>query len=264
MNNPKSRQAIQSASNQTEQQGSYQAVRFNALKHGILSRHTVLPHEDADEYTELLAMLMEEHQPVGMTEAHLVEELAGIIWRKRRLLQAEAANINQGLKQAASNAEQVVATAAPLETGLSGQDIDLQALVRLTPEQLIERQREATQDIQATQQAIKILQNNNSQGYEKALQALRPDFRKWWQELVDDLGYPDCAEALLEFLTSELAPYCQQIEAELRHHAAIKEQTLGAGLQVHQLNTLSRYETHLDRKFERTLGMLVKLRALRA
>lgn len=38
---------------------------------------------------------------------------------------------------------------------------------------------------------------------------------------------------------------------------------LGKGLPVHQLEKLNRYETHLDRKFERTLAMLVKLKELR-
>ena len=29
---------------------SYKVTRFNALRHGVLSRYTVLPWEDADEY----------------------------------------------------------------------------------------------------------------------------------------------------------------------------------------------------------------------
>jgi hypothetical protein len=45
---------------------------------------------------------------------------------------------------------------------------------------------------------------------------------------------------------------------------AIKVQTLGEGLQVHRLEKLNRYETHLDRKFERTLAMLLKLKDLRS
>ena len=77
--------------------GGYNTVRFNALKHGVLSRHTVLAHEDGAEFGDLLAALVTEHQPSGPTETHLVEELAGAIWRKRRVLQAEGASINRGL-----------------------------------------------------------------------------------------------------------------------------------------------------------------------
>jgi hypothetical protein len=60
-------------------------TRFNALRHGVLSRYTTLPWENADEYQALVAALAAEHAPQGPTEEHLVEELAGILWRKRRL-----------------------------------------------------------------------------------------------------------------------------------------------------------------------------------
>jgi hypothetical protein len=44
--------------------------RFNALKHGVLSRYTVLPWEDAEEYRALVAALVAEHAPQGPTEEH--------------------------------------------------------------------------------------------------------------------------------------------------------------------------------------------------
>jgi hypothetical protein len=77
--------------------GGTEITRFNALRHGMLSRDTVLPWEDADEYRALVAALVAEHAPQGPTEEHLVEELAGILWRKRRLRLAEAAAYRRGL-----------------------------------------------------------------------------------------------------------------------------------------------------------------------
>ena len=71
--------------------GNYELARFNALRHGVLSRHTVLPWEDGEEYLLLLGAFVAEHKPQGPTEEHLVEELAGILSRKRRLRLAEAA-----------------------------------------------------------------------------------------------------------------------------------------------------------------------------
>ena len=64
----------------------YEVVRFNALKHGILSRYTVLSHENHADYESLVNSLMDEHLPAGATEQHLIEELASVIWRKRRVL----------------------------------------------------------------------------------------------------------------------------------------------------------------------------------
>ena len=78
--------------------GGTEITRFNALRHGVLSRYTVLPWEDADEYHALVAALVAEHAPQGPTEEHLVEELAGILWRKRRLRLAEAAAHRRGLE----------------------------------------------------------------------------------------------------------------------------------------------------------------------
>src|SRR3712207_7667229 len=80
--------------------GGYDLTRFNALRHGVLSRYTVLPWEDAHEYRALLEALVAEHVPQGPTEEHLVEEVAGILWRKRRLRLAEAAAHRRGLEEA--------------------------------------------------------------------------------------------------------------------------------------------------------------------
>jgi hypothetical protein len=79
--------------------GNCQVTRFNALQHGVLSRYTVLPWEDEGEYHTLLGALVSEHVPQGPTEEHLVEELAGIIWRKRRLRIAEAAMYREELRR---------------------------------------------------------------------------------------------------------------------------------------------------------------------
>lgn len=96
------------------QQGAYEAVRFNALKHGILSKLSVLAHEDHAEFDDLLAVLIEEHRPAGMTERHLIEELATIIWHKSRVLLAEGARINEGLKGAASRSKSVGLMTCPV------------------------------------------------------------------------------------------------------------------------------------------------------
>ncbi len=84
-----------------------QAVRFNAMKHGILSRLMVLAHEDHTEFADLLAALIDEHRPASMTERHLIEELATIIWRKPRVLLVKGARINEGLKSTASSSKSV-------------------------------------------------------------------------------------------------------------------------------------------------------------
>jgi len=239
-------------------------VRFNAMKHGILSRYTVLSHESHADYESLVNALMDEHLPAGATEQHLIEELASVIWRKRRVLQAEGATINKGLKESSRNAKSIIPTAAPFELGLSGENTRIQDLMDLKPEDVAESQRAARHDMDATNKASAILRNGGERAYDKALCALLPDSREWWARHVEGEECAADAESLAGFINEHLTPLCYSQEKEARHHEAIVNQTLGEGLQAYRLEQLSRYETHLDRKFERTLAMLIKLKDLRS
>lgn len=242
---------------------SYASVRYNAVRHGILSRLTVLPHEDMSEFTNLLTALIDEHQPVGVTELHLIEELAAIMWRKRRVLLAEGATINQGLRSITEKSfDSPIPTAAPFERGLSKEGSDLPDLMTASPEEIIERQRYAEQDLAATRKAAAILRKGAANAYEKARQALIPESRDWWDEYVENKEYPATAEGLHLFIREYLEPICFRMAQEARFIPAIKAQILGEGLQANRLEKLNRYETHLDRKFERTLGMLLKIKEL--
>lgn len=241
----------------------YDVVRFNALKHGILSRYTVLSHESHADYESLVNSLMDEHLPAGATEQHLIEELASVIWRKRRVLQAEGASINQGLKVSARNAKTVIPAAAPFEMGLSGEGTDIRHLIDLKPEEVMESQSAARHDLDATNRASAILRKGGARAYDKALRALLPDSREWWDSYVEEDEYTADAVGLASFITEHLSPLCHRQEKESRHHDAIVNQTIGEGIQAYKLEKLSRYETHLDRKFERTLAMLIKLKDLR-
>ena len=242
----------------------YEVVRFNALKHGILSRYTVLSHESHADYESLVNSLIDEHLPAGATEQHLIEELASVIWRKRRVLQAEGATINQGLKVSARSAKSVIPTAAPFELGLTGEGTDIRDLMDLTPEDVAESHQYAQHDIDTSNKASAILRKGGDRAYDKALRALLPDTREWWQNYVDDEDYTADATGLAAFITEHVTPFIYNQEKESRHHDAIVNQTIGEGLQAHRLEKLSRYETHLDRKFERTLAMLIKLKDLRS
>ena len=243
--------------------GNYEPVRFNAMKHGILSRLAVLAHEDYAEFDDLLAALIDEHRPAGMTERHLIEKLASIIWRKRRVLLAEGAKINEGLKCAANSSKTVMASAAPFQRGMADENSDVRDLLDLTPEDIAESQKSAALDLAATKRAAAILRKGGPNAYAKARRALIQESRDWWDHQVEEEEHPATAEGLAEFIRESLEPICFRMEREARFTPAIKAQTLGEGLRAHLLEKLNRYETHLDRKFERTLAMILKLKDLR-
>ncbi len=86
--------------------------------------------------TETCTALVTEHRPEGPTEEHLVEELAGIIWRKRRVRMAEAAVYREKIRQKASDyiGPNQVASAALLPlTGASESKASIPQAVRRQP-----------------------------------------------------------------------------------------------------------------------------------
>ena len=252
----------------------YDGVRFNALKHGVLSRHTVLAHEDGAEFGDLLAALVTEHQPAGPTETHLVEELAGAIWRKVRVLHGERAIINRGLLAVSKarydrplDPDGPARAAVPFELQMGDTRLnhpaELAEVIRLTPEEDKERVTEADADLEATLKAASILRRGGARAYNRALRALTPGSAASWIDTVEDGDATGFADDLAKYIHEFLLPFCRQMALEVNSHEAIRAQTLGEGLQAHRLEKLNRYETHLDRKFERTLAMLLKLKELR-
>jgi hypothetical protein len=77
------------------QRGKQKSKR-NALKHGIFSKVVLLKDEQRAEFDSLLRGLRNDFKPEGALEGVLVENLATSLWRKRRLLIAEGAEIRKG------------------------------------------------------------------------------------------------------------------------------------------------------------------------
>ena len=68
---------------------------LNSLKHGIFSKIVVLPNESRSDFDELYVGLIESWLPQGKMEELLVEKLAVLFWRYRRLTMAECAEIGK-------------------------------------------------------------------------------------------------------------------------------------------------------------------------
>ena len=69
-------------------------VSQNARSHGILSRHLIVEGESQAEFSELLRLLAEEFQPVGIVEHALADRVGIAIWRQRRFVRAESAEVS--------------------------------------------------------------------------------------------------------------------------------------------------------------------------
>ena len=253
-----------------ETSGSYELTRFNALTHGVLSRHLVLPWEDRAEYQALLATLVAEHQPTGPTEAHLVEELAGVIWRKQRLRRAEAAAHRSRLKLSLS-AYQGTADAAVAHLGRSGEGEDVREAVAASGDATVSIA-EVDAIRSAADRAIELLEADGASAYAAALALLPGETQEWWAEQTDATApaatakeecYQPTPSSLLRFLQTEVIPWLTEHRLQLEHQPLFREQALGEAADPPSLERLHRYEVHLDRKLERMLAMLYKLKELR-
>lgn len=63
--------------------------RMNAQRHGVLSERVTTDTEGSELYQTMLNDLIAEHGPRSETEHLLVQRLANLFWRERRLIQAE-------------------------------------------------------------------------------------------------------------------------------------------------------------------------------
>jgi hypothetical protein len=246
-------------------------TRFNALRHGVLSRYTVLPWEDTDEYGALVASLVAEHRPQGPTEEHLVEELAGVLWRKRRLRLAEAAAHRRGLESTFSSYSDT-AKAALAHITKADKSVDVSEAVHVTPADTQDEVRDLDDDEVMTRRALDILHSQRNDAYESALSELREDTQGWWadtltlkpDELEEDEEPPTPdAEGLRRFLEGKVFPWFEKRKEEIGQRPLLREQAFGESLDPDKLERLGRYEVHLDRKLERMLSMLLRLRDLR-
>lgn len=246
---------------------STELTRFNALRHGVLSRYTVLPWENADEYHAIVAALVAEHAPQGPTEEHLVEEIAGIMWRKRRLRLAEAAAHRRGLEETLESYRETVKVAL----------VHLGATAADTQEDMADM----AADEAMTRRALELLGSKRNDAYEAGLAAyeaglaaLREDIQSLWADRLardpDKLGEDEQpkpatadVEGLRRFLEGEVLPWFDNRRKELANRPLIREQAFGEALDPDKLERLGRYEIHLDRKLERMLAMLLRLKDLR-
>jgi len=240
-----------------------------------------LPWEDKAEYEGLLNALVEEYAPHGPTEEHLVEEIAGVIWRKRRLRLAEAASHRRGIGKATETALfsdtpntliralNLVERKPPLRPIIDA----VLATPSVTAKDLAElKSRNASQRL-----ALEILSVGKPGAYEAALAELDERTRTSWQEQLapepeetdeedpDEDPEPCTADAtgLAEYLESYVLPECAKQLTYVENRSVIRTQVLGEALDCDKLERLGRYEVQLDRKLERMLAMLLRLQDFR-
>ncbi len=247
---------------------NYEASKYNALKHGILSRYTVTNWENKEDYQMLLNSIMKEYDPKNLIEEHLTEELASIIWRKMRLRHAEITSLQSSLSQNIKNKDfysaNTYAKDALLEESVRVKDFDIRQAILSTKEENNQKLIEVKKQLSCCIDSEKILNKTNS--YDDALLALHDKDREEWIGYYvnnNDMHNLATPQSLLIYIGKIKTHYKKYIY-ELKNREKIKNQILGQSfLSTPELDKYLRYENHLDKKFEKTLAMLLKLKDLR-
>lgn len=81
--------ALRSTGPRTE--AGKEACSRNALRHGLTARQIVLEDEDPAEYEALREALLDELSPLSAMEGMLIDRLAQLFWRLRRIPRFESA-----------------------------------------------------------------------------------------------------------------------------------------------------------------------------
>jgi hypothetical protein len=153
-------------------------------------------------------------------------------------------------------------------TGKHKHTADIPEAVAAEPADTARELRDIKRDQAMTLRALNILEAGGADAYQRGLSSLREDTRASWKDCLEqppDDG-PKCAataEALAAWLRRHRKEWYEDPIAELEHRDAIRDQALGAAYSAPRWGVVTRYEVHLDRKLERTLAMLVRLKELR-
>jgi hypothetical protein len=101
---------------------------------------------------------------------------------------------------------------------------------------------------------------------------LREDTQEWWDDTLklkpDELEEDEepataDAEGLRRFLEGRVLPWFEKRKEEIGRWPLLRDQAFGESLDPDKLERLGRYEVHLDRKLERMLAVLLRLKDLR-
>jgi hypothetical protein len=250
----------------------------NAAKHGIFSKVVLLPGESRVEFESLLKGLRDYLQPVGTLEIIFVDKLAALLWRQRRSLIAEGAEIRKGKEfiewDWAQHQREDAAKIKPFIDGLMRKMTNHIALE--TCLDLLGELKEGVEE------------NGFDPEYDKKILAkLYGDYptMDWQPTLFNSYllcagaaNFPEeerqqegcaspqkCKDVFLRVLKEEIERLdCYKSEQTAVFTSRLEVESLRQNVpDTAQLDRLLRYETSLERSIDRTLSQLERLQRMR-
>jgi len=264
------------------EQGKQRASR-NSTKHGIFSELIVLKDESRTEYDRLVARLWEALQPEGALEEFLAQKLATNIWRQRRLLLAESAEIRRNMEFAEWDQRNRDQKEAEQIGNVPTEEDDHGLIRKIHNPDVLERCLELLADLRKQVEDGDFNQDRDLPILEiiygdrdgnRLREDLYDSYESWLEtsqcskEERECEGYASPAQSRKNFL-HDIDEEIRRFKRDQREHSSV--QTARSQLEIMSRNVpdgpgldrLLRYEANLDRSFDRTLSQLERLQRMR-
>ncbi len=255
--------------------------RSNAVRHGIFAVGFLRGRESRAEYNALVNDLADSLQPVGKIEEILVEKLAMTLWRHRRVLQAEAAEIaretytieDEELNGGAISRKTPVGNLGLIKGAMATHDEVSLAAAALLLEKLRDQIREKGLDWERDRNTLKSVYGTQSarEGLdEDPLGELADKYREIALSGKAQGAAAECKGEFTELIVGLVEEEIQRLEQlfdewNSRAMERLKLQKTTVLVPQQQVaDRLLRYEGALDRAFDRTLAQLERLQRLRS
>jgi hypothetical protein len=249
----------------------------NAVKFGIFSQATLLKNESQTDYKRLLDGLWDALQPEGKLEELLVEKLAIISWRYQRFLVAESAEIRKKTEfsELIGQAQQTGSTVGlsqynPLISRLNNFD-DFELCTGLLDEL---RQNIKTNGFNESHDSriLKTIYGDPDNAHTG--RTLQDEYVAWLltAQLTEEVrAREQCSspEQCKQIILREIGTEIKRIKQDQQNQESMKSEQkkveiLRQNVPDHGvLARLLRYETSLERAFDRTLTQLERLQRMR-
>lgn len=226
----------------------------------------LLPWEDATVFRSFHQGFLDEHNPIGPTEAALVETISWGEWRRRRIRLAERAVHLERAYSVTGQDDFDSLTRRALVTIEAGRP-------KLSSKQALETDADfdtamtdsCAEDEAMTSAAVERLEAGGPDAYEQALAMLRQDSRDWWQQELEDTParYSEDADGLRRFIDRQIVPWFSMEGSKSLHRPAVRLQAWGESLSVRTMSQLHLLDERLQRTIGRAIQQLQSLQARR-
>lgn len=225
----------------------------------------LLAWESEAEFAALWQAWMESHDPVGPGESGLVEQLAWLDWRRRRLRIGERALHMAALGRATSGErnDQLERRALALTNG-TRPELSSTGALRSSDDEDDRSAAEWAEMLAAAETAERLVEEHGDAAYAEALAGLPDETREWFEEECEGSEkFTSDADGLKLFLIVEVLPFFRSHLAGAKGGPAVRLQAFGESLDPFRMEKLLGLDERLTRQFEKAMGMLIKLQEMR-